>query len=87
MSFFVERFFLLFNISIHYNIILSIRTDVYKCSFFPTILTFLGGGWLGRSTLMKLKAILDSFIGLFRPNNKTSTINIVINNVDVNVYF
>ena len=36
--------------------------------------------------LVKLKAILDSIIGLFRPNNKTSTIIIVINNLEVHVY-
>ena len=56
---------------------------------FLLYLPSLQGGVLvevGRSALMSLKAILNSIMSLFRPNNKTSTCTIVINNLEVHVY-
>ena len=36
---------------------------------------------------MKLKEILDSIMSLFKTNNKTSTIYIAIDKIEVHVYF
>ena len=36
---------------------------------------------------MKLKEILDSIMSLFKINNKTSTVYIIVDNIKVHVYF
>ena len=69
-----------------HNIISSVRSMSTSFSFPNYYLSPLGVLVVERwETLVKLKAILDSIIGLFRPNNKTSTFIVVINNLEVHV--